>query len=83
MCPNYPVWELWEEFARADSGVQRTVGMLPPEKACTIGAIKKRSKHSCASRFRSVSDTGSEDREKPGKRVVSLSCSDSHLSWYV
>lgn len=80
MCPNYPFWELWEEFARADSGVQRTVGMLPPEKACTIGAIIKRSKHSYVSRFRSVSDPGREDREESGKHVVSLSCSDSHLS---
>ena len=58
MCPNYPVWELWEEFARADSGVQRTVGVLPPEKGCMIGAIKKPSKYSYISRFRSVSDTG-------------------------
>ena len=70
MCSNDPVWGLWEEFVRTDSGVQRKIGVLLPEKGCVIGAIqkpnkkkKKTNKYSYISKFQSVSYMGREERK--------------------
>lgn len=81
MCSNDHVWGLWEEFVRTDSGVQRKIGVLLPEKGCVIGAIQKPNKYSCVSKFQSVSYMGREDREKSCKQIVCLSCSEIYLSF--
>ena len=79
MCSNDHVWGLWEEFVRTDSGVQRKIGVLLPEKGCVIGAIQKPNKYSYVSKFQSVSYMGREDREKSCKQIVCLSCSEIYL----